>query len=370
MEPLSITTGCVSLLGGLAALSKQITSFALLTHGARADMDAFSKEILALTLCLDALRQPELIRFYPDSLRPNLITIIRECNGVAGKMRKPLSKFSSGTVTRRMQWSFTARDETDRLRQSLEAHKSALQIAVSLVSLSATQSLQNDTSSIRAKAALLPGMKRDLAQIEELRAEIAALRIDVNLQRTGLSIPMQRFLEESTAYANSVCDEVPTFDGRAIRDSTSPLLPDVLRSRESNQQPSATETHNIDQAVSQGRLEPNPVSLPSLISTALRPGRSGNAGNQDRNFDSAKEVDSQPYRTLALEAWAARVGVIASLAWVAWAATTCVIVILALEAWAAKVCVVVLLALEAWARVGVIAIPAALPPASFFESMT
>ncbi|EXJ60654.1 hypothetical protein A1O7_04807 [Cladophialophora yegresii CBS 114405] len=64
-----------------------------------------------------------------------------------------------------MQWSSTARDEADRLPQSLEAHKSALQIAVGLVSLSATQSLRNDTSSIRVKATLLPGLKEDTAKL-------------------------------------------------------------------------------------------------------------------------------------------------------------------------------------------------------------
>ncbi|ETI24493.1 hypothetical protein G647_03862 [Cladophialophora carrionii CBS 160.54] len=248
MDPLTITTGCISLLSGLTALSKQITTFALVAHEARADMNAFSKEIASLTLCLDALRQPDLIRFYPDALRPNLTTIIRECDGVVVKMSVLLSKLSSASVARRMQWSFAVRDEADRLRQSLEAHKSALQIAVSLVSLSATQSLQNDTSSIRVKAALLPGLKEDTAQIAELRAELAALRMDMNLYRTGLSIPMQRFLEESTAYADSVCDIAPPFRETPVQESMPPPLTDGLGHADSTQQISGRVPRNMDQA--------------------------------------------------------------------------------------------------------------------------
>ncbi|OCT52466.1 hypothetical protein CLCR_09728 [Cladophialophora carrionii] len=248
MDPLTITTGCISLLSGLTALSKQITTFALVAHEARADMNAFSKEIASLTLCLDALRQPDLIRFYPDALRPNLTTIIRECDGVVVKMSVLLSKLSSASVARRMQWPFAARDEADRLRQSLEAHKSALQIAVSLVSLSATQSLQNDTSSIRVKAALLPGLKEDTAQIAELRAELAALRMDMNLHRTGLSIPMQRFLEESTAHADSVCDIAPPFRENPVQESMSPPLLDGLGHADSTQQISGMVPCNMDQA--------------------------------------------------------------------------------------------------------------------------
>lgn len=215
MDPLTITTGCVSLLSGLTALSKQITSFVVVARQAKPDMDAFSREIASITPCLEALRQPDLIRFYPDALRPNLVTIIRECDGVAGEMRDLLSRRSSGSVAMSLQWSLTTRGEAVRLRQSLEVHKSALQIAIGLIDLSATHSIQNDTSSIRGKASLIPAMKEDTAQIVELRREIAALRRDFNMQRPGLSfpkhrpelsLPMQRFLDESINYAESLCD--------------------------------------------------------------------------------------------------------------------------------------------------------------------
>ena len=329
IDPLTITTGCVSLLGGLTALSKQITSFAVVAHGARSDMEAFSKEIASLSPCLEALRQPDLIGFYPDALRPNLVTIIRECDGVTGKMRQLLTKLSSGSAGRRMQWSFTARDEADRLRQSLEAHKSALQIAISLVSLSATQSLQNDTSSIRAKAALIPQMREDTAQIADLRREIAALRVDMNLQQVGLSVPMQRFLEESTAYADSVCGEMSGLDEPATHEMRLPS-PDICASFGSSSHLSLERTDDSEQAdenvpvaaslehhdgttnttwslskfsekteeVQRSELDPNSEPAEVLV------GGDSWSGVMDRNVEKAKEVECQLPWSPELSIWA------------------------------------------------------------------
>ncbi|KAJ9617274.1 hypothetical protein H2200_000995 [Cladophialophora chaetospira] len=228
-------------------------------------MDAFSKEIASLIPCLEALQRPDLIHHYPDALRPNLVTIIRECDGVAGKMRELLSKLSSASVGRRMQWSLTSRDETGRLRQSLEAHKSALQIAISLVSLSATQSLQNDTSSIRVKAALLPEMRADTAQIADLRREISALRIDMTLQHTIFSVPMQRFLDESTAYAETVYDDLLDTDEREV--------PGYLGTsrRASNASKTSTKTSTIEASgVQQRPVDPPEHNLPSCQNDHIR----------------------------------------------------------------------------------------------------
>ncbi len=213
MDPLSITAGVASLLGSLAALSKQITSFVVVAQGAKADMGAFLEEITSLMPALETLRQPELVRHYPDALRPHLLSIVRECDGVAGRMRELLSNLSSASWGRRMQWSLTSRDETDRLRQSLEARKSALQIAIGVLNLSTNQSLQEATSSIRGNAALIPEIREDTAQIADLRREIADLRLDLNLRNTSSSIPMQRFLEESTAYAETIYDDMEDVEG-------------------------------------------------------------------------------------------------------------------------------------------------------------
>ena len=104
----------------------------------------FSKEIQSLKPCLEALQQPHLIRFYADALRPNLTTIIRDCDGIASKISGLLSKLSSASSGRRRQWSFYARDKADRLRwrliSPLYRSMSVVHLGLCEVSLSAQRS--------------------------------------------------------------------------------------------------------------------------------------------------------------------------------------------------------------------------------------
>ena len=53
---LAIAVACASLISGVVTLSKQITSFVSDVRASRTDMDAVSRELSSLTLCVQALR--------------------------------------------------------------------------------------------------------------------------------------------------------------------------------------------------------------------------------------------------------------------------------------------------------------------------
>ena len=135
MDPLSITTGCISLLTGISKLSVDISSFVSSVRNARKDMDAVSRELTSLSLCVQTLRDDSSKTTYLDGLRDNILAVLKNCDAVTGEIKALLDRLSSANALRRLQWTATGRGEMNKLRSSLESHKSALEIAVDMTSL-------------------------------------------------------------------------------------------------------------------------------------------------------------------------------------------------------------------------------------------
>jgi hypothetical protein len=130
MDPISVSTGCIGLLTGITKLSAQIAVFVSAVRDARRDMDAVSRELSSLSLCLGTLRDDSAGIEYPDGLRDNLIAVLKNCDSVITEMTAMLEKLSTTNVLRKIQWTITEKDNMNKLRSSLESHKSALEIAL------------------------------------------------------------------------------------------------------------------------------------------------------------------------------------------------------------------------------------------------
>ena len=253
---LAVTVACASLLSSVVALSRQITIFVIDVRAARKDLDAVSRELSSLALCLEVLRHDSSKINFPTRLQQNMVGILGNCDNVAKEMQDLLRKLSSGSLTRRMQWSLLDRDEMNKLRSRLEAHKSTIDIALDIVSMYATsffiyfrssssarlmggckifrnqltsasffitsvkevaQTIKNDTTKI----------KQDAPRITGLVQEIGLLRLQISrLEDCGGSggVLLQRFLARSMTYAESV---VNTGDLDAVdfrRDPASTIL--------------------------------------------------------------------------------------------------------------------------------------------------
>lgn len=134
MDPFSVTTGCIGLLAAVTQLSVQITTFVSSVKHAHRDMDAVLRELTSLSLCLKMLRDNSRNITYPDGFRDNLTGVLGDCNSVTNEMKATLRKLSSANLGR-LQWTFKEKGEMDRLRSSLESHKSTLEIALEMTSL-------------------------------------------------------------------------------------------------------------------------------------------------------------------------------------------------------------------------------------------
>jgi hypothetical protein len=204
MDPLSISTACVSLIATLGRILPQIASFISDVGDARRDLDAVSRELHSLSLSLANLRDDSTKIKYPEGSRRTLITVLGNCDHVTKEIEALLNKMASGNIGRGMQWTIYGQDDMNKLRSRLEAHKSAIDIALDMVSIQLISAVKDDTKAIKQNTAQISEIRQDTA---DLLQQLASLRIQIaELERHdgGQGIILQRFLDESTSYAETV----------------------------------------------------------------------------------------------------------------------------------------------------------------------
>ena len=140
MDPLSITTGCITLVATITKLTVQINGFVREVRGARSDLDAVSRELHSLTTVLEMLAHDtgDTTRSaFPPSLAQQITGIVKNCGGVVSQIEASLEKHGgeSARLKKGVQWSWGGKPDMEQLRSSLETHKSALDIALQMVEM-------------------------------------------------------------------------------------------------------------------------------------------------------------------------------------------------------------------------------------------
>lgn len=138
MDPLSITVACVGLIGTIAKTSLTIKDFVHNVRGARSDLDAVSRELQSLKTLLELLADdagnPSSGTF-PETLKRQIAGITTNCEGVVSEIEKTLEKHQGTKLSKGASWAIGGKDDMAKLRSSLEAHKSALEIAFDMVTM-------------------------------------------------------------------------------------------------------------------------------------------------------------------------------------------------------------------------------------------
>jgi hypothetical protein len=138
MDPLSIAGTCVSLVGTITKTSILVTGFVRDVRAARSDLDAVSRELLSLKTVLELLADDfaePAGKSFPETLRKQITGIVSNCSGVVIEIEHTLKKHEGTGLKKSAQWVLSGKDDIAKLRSSLEAHKSALEIALDMVNL-------------------------------------------------------------------------------------------------------------------------------------------------------------------------------------------------------------------------------------------
>jgi hypothetical protein len=136
MDPLTISAICISLIVTVSKTAIVVTGFVQDVRGARSDLDAVSRELLSLRTVLELLADDVADpRKFPDSLKKQITGIVTKCEGVVVQIEQTLAKHGGSRLSKAAQWVMSGKEDMAKLRSSLEAHKSALEIALDMVAL-------------------------------------------------------------------------------------------------------------------------------------------------------------------------------------------------------------------------------------------
>jgi uncharacterized protein YoxC len=317
MDPLSIATGCVGLIGTITKLSVSISAFVKDVRGARGDMDSVSRELQSLKSSLELLEmdsQPEGADSsnppsVPETLQKQITGIMSNCTGVLEQMQQVLEKYQGKRVDKAAIWALSGKTNVGHLRISLEAHKSALEIALDMLALSIVKDIKEDTTEIKGDTQVIIGTTNDIKEDTALLLqEIARLRTQVaqgavSQARDGgksSNFMLERYLDDLTSYAETVVgDDIS--DGRRSRSSLDAVAEEH---REDDERPSWT---LLGAAPQPDIKEDKPTSAKSLSQYSGATQTAWNTPTPDDQIEEDREIRTgidkplKPIHSVALD---------------------------------------------------------------------
>jgi hypothetical protein len=132
VEPVSIISASVGLAGSIASLIVQITQFISKVRDAQSDLHLVVNELESLQFALEFLQNDGEITLQDDV---PVASILGNLEMVVAQISQHVSEQSEMRMTKRIRWAICGRDEVDKLRCSLEAYKSTLDIALDVLAL-------------------------------------------------------------------------------------------------------------------------------------------------------------------------------------------------------------------------------------------
>ncbi|KAG8354353.1 hypothetical protein FVEN_g7643 [Fusarium venenatum] len=289
MDPLSITTACVGLIGTVAKTTLAVTIFTRECREARSDLTSINGELSQLQLVLELLRDDTAVsddQILSESLQEQILSIIDNCSAVVSKINLVLDKHSGKVGV--LKWAAFGKNEVVGLRMSLEAHRGSLNLALELVSVSLSKAIKSDTTAIRTD---VHDIKQDTSQIPQIMDELTRLRAivaggDFPAATIGQNYVLQQYLDDLTSYAETVCNDVEWETNSSVhalsrsssrsgpRDESSPPVIQLEPSADaSSQVASLTTTRVYDEDEN----------------TCLQPTRSVSTGDTSQNTYQAKK---------------------------------------------------------------------------------
>ncbi|KAI0097751.1 Rho GTPase activation protein [Nemania sp. FL0031] len=189
----SITAECTALDNKIAKLLATLTSFVRHVREARSDVDAVSRELHSLQTVLILLKEDAAL--FPPELAQHTPAIIEHCSYVIDKLDESLLAFDSPELSKqekRTQWLDRGRTEAASFRTTLEAHKTAIGLALDLVGATTIRDLTSDTK---------PG-KRTTIQRYKVDSEVMTDISRILIQMGQLRIRLPGEFEKSFSHFN------------------------------------------------------------------------------------------------------------------------------------------------------------------------
>lgn len=136
MDPLSISTSVVALIGAVVNTSITVTKFAQSVRDARQELASTSRELNDLRTVLEFMQydynsETVLVQLPAvSSMAVQIQSVLENCNKIIGDLDQLVTKYDS----KRMQWVLFGKDKVIALNAQLAAHIKTLQLGVNVSS--------------------------------------------------------------------------------------------------------------------------------------------------------------------------------------------------------------------------------------------
>ena len=138
MDPLSITTACLSLLSAISTATHLVIDFIITCREARDDITAVSRELSDLDITLHILKheaEANELKQLPEGLRQYIRDIMANCTTVLADLEALLRKYQGTGLDISTKWALFGCKEAKKIRVSLEVHKRTLSLVVETTTL-------------------------------------------------------------------------------------------------------------------------------------------------------------------------------------------------------------------------------------------
>lgn len=137
MEPMSILTGCASLISTLGSTVIGVTSFIRECREAKTDMMAVIRELSEFKVILTLLQDTPAFRDEKQiapKLREQISSVLNSSYDTINRVERVVAKYSGGK-TGSMMWAVSGKEEVSKIQSSLEAHRDSLHFLLELLSV-------------------------------------------------------------------------------------------------------------------------------------------------------------------------------------------------------------------------------------------
>ncbi|KAH8665625.1 hypothetical protein BGZ61DRAFT_538588 [Ilyonectria robusta] len=240
MDPLSIATSCLGLVSAIATISKAVNELTSELRDAKDELSRVSNELTSLQvpprhIGNRAQASGDSVVPIAAELQTQIKKIVANCRTVVEEIGRIVDKCSTRRRGARSVGWVLVRSDVYRLRSSLESHKIALNIALSLVDSELCKAIQDDTRHIRSQVAAISS---DVRRVQSDTANITAQ----NAHILGEIRSMRVLAPQETVTNGQILDAIQNILSRLSMEAPPESIPlqehlEIMRELTRNQAP-------------------------------------------------------------------------------------------------------------------------------------
>ncbi|KAK3902850.1 putative group protein [Staphylotrichum tortipilum] len=204
MDPLSITAGCIGVIGAITKTWTAIRGFIRDVYEARGYLGATSRHLTELDMTISLIKDDhnpydgDSGSQVPECITAQTRTVIWSCHDILAELDAVMEKHNPRRHQAPLRWLLKGKDEVSALNRQLEAHTRTMTMALEISTLAVVKLVKVETAALGAVSGQI---RDDTAQLRKDTEQILS-----KMHRLGCIDIIERYLDSLTTYAETVVD--------------------------------------------------------------------------------------------------------------------------------------------------------------------